>query len=427
MGRCVVEPVRWGDVAVQLSGHPHLAQVLEAFRPFAEETLIKFSAPYGTRLIEGGEFQWDELGAFAGLNREYAPRPVPLALVLSKTVELFDPAPGQPHRVVPMFMVGGGAFIGLFENFARGGKQASLAASAGGTTLMVLPQLGDDGQMRRFARSIGWNCAPALRENLKPTEKSSLAFGEFFAEVLATRNTDWLMEMVVFTPAFLAKIESHPLAKLAVCELALEQMAVARERAEATMSMLQVNRRQDQGDFVAVGQIARGFRPGFAPVLGTATDESILPAGRLHEILYHREFGLFSNWEEPAADTAATDVLNGARENQDYFPAIFRPSLPDEPAYYFLFRPYGGQGHTKNQTERTKSLVDDFAWLEKRQREGLLVREASRPALQQMIQDDLARFGDDVTTLAKVYLGNSKILSAGAVRIEMVRRPSPRP
>jgi hypothetical protein len=427
MRRCEVELVRWGNATAQLSEtQGHLAQLLEAFRPFADETVIKFRAPYGTRLIEDGVFQWDELRQFASLRSEYGRSPVPLGLVLSKSVELFDPAPGQPHRFIPVFLVTAGAFIGLFENFAQVRRQASLAASAGGTTLMVLPQLGDDGEMRRFAKSIGWNCAASLRENLKPTEKSSLAFGEFFAEVLAARNVDWFMEMIIFTPAFLEKIKAQPLAKLAVCELALEQMSVARERAEATMSMLRVNRRNDQGDFVAVGQIARGYRPGFAPVLGSAIDESILPAAKLHEIFYHRDYGLFSNWEEaPAKEQSDRGTFDGSGKSRHYFPAIFRPSLPGEPAYYFLFRPYGElKSQPKNQTERTKSLVEDFAWLEKRQKEGLLVREAFRTALEAMIRDDLARWGDEIAPLAPVYLGNSKVLSAGAVRIEMVKTPS---
>ena len=324
----------WGEVNQEVFFNNSIFSTLTmALKDFEEEKILRIKVPYGTTLIDEGVFQWDLLKGFEDLKAGYGDAPIPMGLVISKVMELFAPVPKQTHRNLPIYIVPEGRFFGLFETYAPARVQSKLWGSAGASTLLVLPRIGNITTLTKFGKSIGCTFSSELLDGLKSTHESSLAFGRFFEALLHETKSPWRMEFAIFPRAFVDKLEEHWPAYGALRQLTLDQLAMAHSRVETTLEMLEFHAKPQDVDALAVRQVARGYRPGFVPVFGTADDERLLPAAELHELLYRAETGLFIN--------LCGNVCGNGQSSLDFYPAIFRPSLPSENSYYFFKRPYG--------------------------------------------------------------------------------------
>ncbi|MGC1469569.1 MAG: hypothetical protein WA793_09325 [Sphingorhabdus sp.] len=341
----VATPTTWREVRA-LADVRLGEELRHEFAKFEAQQVVRLSLPYGTPLIADGRFRWELLGANAGWEAKYGAT-IPLVLVTNRTVELSDVVtsmsrhtttrnaardPRPVPRSAPLYMTQAGEFFGLFENFAEDIGQGALNATAGGTTLMVLPPIADKKHLGRFLKGLGIERTKREREKIAPDldkdTASRMAFGAFFAELLATTQCEWRCEVIVFAPEFVEKIRRNPRARAAIKEVALEQMALSHRRANV---IIDVYRKSANGDGARLDHvqslqfIAHNTRPGFTPVLGTAVDEEVLPAAALHGLIYPSD-----EEERPPLDS------------QMCYPHVFRPSLPDETSFYFLSRPYSG-------------------------------------------------------------------------------------
>ena len=78
----------WGEVRTLAEAQLPEA-IATALRRFESERVVHLSLPYGEQVIENGTFRWDLLGDQKDWERQYGV-PIPLALVATKTVELYD-------------------------------------------------------------------------------------------------------------------------------------------------------------------------------------------------------------------------------------------------------------------------------------------------------------------------------------------------
>ncbi|MEA3017572.1 MAG: hypothetical protein QOI38_2294 [Sphingomonadales bacterium] len=416
MDQASLEPVPWQKISKELADrHEALRPLLGSLSALGGETVFELSVPYGTRLIEGGRFCWSLLDGEPDVAAGYGDTPIPLGVVLDGSIELFEKLSSpQEHRTVPMYLITPGDFFGLFENFAPGLEQLALTGSAGGTTLVVCPRMGKAGAMNKFAKGAGWSCPNSLRETVKTKDKSPLAFGDFFAQLLRARGIEWRVRLAIFPQSFVALLDTGD-AALAMARLALSQMTIALERAQRTAAMLHGSNRGDQGDVVAVRQIGRGIRPGFVPVLGTDADEIVLPSRALHELLYEPTWGLFSKWRADQADQEAAGTVAADADEEEphpFFPSIFRPALPDESPYYLLRRPYAAQRDTNNSAQRLTNLIHDVRQAEP----GWVVESVSRDDLERQLK--VIQPADPVNPSPSIRLGPTYFLDGGIVRIQ---------
>lgn len=336
----------WNEV--RSFAEAHLPEDLrEALARLGSERVVHLSLPYGTQLIADGIFCWKLLGDQQAWGEDYG-APIPLTLVASKSVELFDLVthtsrhsskqgkslpPKEVTRSAPLFMTQAGSFFGLFENFADDIGQPPLRATAGATTLMVLPPIGASKLLRQFLGGLHIKCKKAaaeqLAQNLQTNTRSTMAFGPFFASVLMDSGCSWRCDLIVFSPQFVRKIRASTKAAAAITRMTLSQMALSHRRANQINAILQQPESEDGArvDHVqSLRFIAAGTRPGFAPVLGTSRDEEILPAQALHTLIFPDE----------------NDDERKALEPHRCFPHLLRPSVPGEACFYFLARPYSG-------------------------------------------------------------------------------------
>jgi hypothetical protein len=426
-----IEPVKttatqclWGEIADGLAGsRDELEPFLAAMERFRDEDMVRVAAPYGTQLISDGRFEWSLAPELHKLRQAYGDTAIPLGLVLSKSVELSTQiafAGGNSrhvNRTIPAYLITRGELFGLFENVARDLKQDALNGFAGGVTLLVLPPLGREAEIAAFATSIKWTCPSALRENIKPTRNSAWNFGGFFAGVLEAVKCEWRIEMAIFPKPVLDRILADSEVSLCLHRLALRQLSVAHERVLSVMAMVSSASRKHQEDVISIRQVERGNRPGFAPVLGTALDEEVLPARELLKQLHAKPHGLFSDWEDLLPDGDAPAKREPGSLN-DYFPAIFRPSLPREPFFYFLRRPFAFQAEREITIEqRARDVADDLKSADPGLRFELFLdpRGLEKVLLQQCV-------GVERINALEIHLSESQFLDAGVIRVEPRRK-----
>lgn len=341
-------PTTWDEV--RSFAEKHLpADLRDALAKFGSERVVDLSLPYGAHLIDDGNFCWDLLGEERSWKDEYGVS-IPLALVATKSVELYDLVthmsrhtsrqgkampPREVTRSAPLFMTEAGTFFGLFENFSEDIGQPPLRATAGGTTLMVLPPIGTSKLLGQFLRGLELGRKnkeiEKYAENLRTTTRSEMAFGPFFARILEERHCPWRCNVIVFSPQFLAKIKRSGKAAFAITKMTLSQMALSHRRANTINRILQehpdAEERAREDHVQSLRFIAQGTRPGFAPVLGTKRDEEVLPARALHTLIF------------PEGEEARK---RKPLDPSECFPHLLRPSLPGEACFYFLARPYSG-------------------------------------------------------------------------------------
>lgn len=420
-------PCSWGEIADGLSGEREdLEPLLQAMERFRGEEVLRVDVPYGAPIISEGRFHWSLADDLARLQEGYDQIPVPLGIVVSKSIELSTTIAfpggnnGPVSRSVPAYLITRGEFFGLFENFALGLTQNPVNGFAGGTSLLVLPSLGRQDEIDAFAKSIGWTCPRGLRDNVKPTKSSSWDFGSFFAAVLEAVKCDWRLEIAIFPKPLLDKMRSDEAISLSLHGLTLRQLAVAHERVLSMMEMLTSRTKPFQEDVISIRQIERGNRPGFAPVLGTAADQEILPA--LELFAHVNAHGLFRERADRQGGAIGGGLPqrpaepNGTHHGQatEYHPAIFRPSLPGEPFYYFLRRPLAFQPERDiNIEQRARDVADDLRSADRRLRFALLRdHHEFEGALRQQTAGDIR------ADALPFHLGGSQFIEWGVIRVE---------
>lgn len=313
----------WAETSANLiARHPGMAPTLSSLDGLGSMKVFHASIPYGTPLIQGGTFCWDIFEQLRG-QLGYGDAPIPVGIVLERSIELFEEGPFQ--RSVPLYLLQSGEFFGLFQNFSGDFPQPKLQANAGGTTLIVLPPMGNQVTVQPFAKQ--WNYIPkeALIRNLKVSNKSKLLFGEFFAGLVAANSCAWRLEIAFLPFEFVESIKRDAVAHAAILSLALTQMVLTCKRAEKETEVLTSRDERDRGHITGVRLISNGLRPGFTPVFCTDADEQVLPARDIYEKIY---------LNGPKA-AGGKKLFDG-----DIMPFLFRPSLLGEDAYYFMSRPY---------------------------------------------------------------------------------------
>lgn len=416
------EYLPWAEVSRTLvPPNEDTRAVLAAMEVFGREKVLRVRAPFGTALIERGRFQWDLLENVEELREAYGDAFIPLGMVTAKVLELNAPVPGQSHRYLPIYIVPEGRFFGLFETYAPGGVQSKLWGTAGASTLLVLPLIGNGTNLGKFARSRGWIYASDIHQGIKRNRNSPLAFGRFFEALLGQVGSEWRMEFVIFPRPLVDALEKNGPAYGALRQLALEQIATAHSRAETTIEMMETHTSASEADALAVRQVAYGLRPSFYPVFGTPDDERLLPAAELHEMVYDENNGLFSDWCE--------NEKSDCEPRFDYYPAIFRPSLPWEDSFYFLKRSYGPEDETppKIRFANLRSAIEklDRGNREKgiKRMESKLFTTLTREELQAMLERQLA--GIDLEDKRRVRLGSSPFADGGVIHVRRLQSKKP--
>ena len=373
--------------------------------PFGDEDVLELSIPYGIKLINEGEFAWSELGEYQDWADRYGV-PIPVSLVTDKVVELYDialPAPyswdGKPfiRRAVPLYLIQPGEFFGLFESFAPVGP-TGLRGTAGGTTLVSLPPLGDRSAIDKFAKNLGRKFKPDdlknIADNLTAYKDSRMTVGPFFREMLCQIGCPWRCQMLLLSPEFVAKLQQPGDANTAFVKMTNRHLAVTVTRLVQTANILQeppLNGTSTSArveEIQPVRMIVDRCRPGFAPVFETHRDELILPAKALHDLVLGEQGS--ANGESQSHITGRDRDRDGEALSHSLvsgeFPLLFRPSLPGENCFYFLSRAY--VFNTKRDTTTAKDRLDVIVRALNQDRAGELAVfwEASREALTQRLK-----------------------------------------
>jgi hypothetical protein len=374
------EVTNWADVE-DFAGAKLPAKLRAGLAELGDEKVVHLTLPYGEKIIRKNEFQWDLLGPAKSWRDGYGAN-IPVAIVATKTVELYDTlhhvkaVADEDHigrdkhidvvRSIPLYMVVAGEFFGLFENFTQYRSPLSMRGTAGGTTLVALPPIASTRNVENFLHGLGYKLkGNELREivtSIKTIDESKMAVGPFMRSVLAHCNCPWRCEIIVLSPAFVERIRKSERAKEAIMEMLVEQLVVSHQRSDGMLRVATTERgtggaRTDEVH--AMHLIADGARPGFAPVICSAIDEDVLPAAFLHD----RLFGA-----EPPVDGVAFDP-------EKRFPVLLRPALPGEPCFYLMGRPFfnGHVGRRKAPAHlRIKAIFDNL----RRKREALTFRQA---------------------------------------------------
>jgi hypothetical protein len=305
--------------------------------------VLRLRLPYGYQLIRDGQFNWS--GVPKTINTEdYQYSPIPLGIVIEKTIELYDTLEsGGVERSIPLYLLRPGEYFGLFETFCEDFEQTRMKGTAGATTLLVVPPIGNYSKTEKFAKQFQVDLARATAENLKFEKKSKLAFGPFLASLIDTTRCSWRTDILLFPKAFVRdSLERNHAALSQILRTALNQMRHSYVRADQGMQLVQDHEDHETGDALAVRLIAHGHRPGFAPVLGVPKDECLLPATCMHEVLY--------GWN------GRTGLIDEA-----HFPSILRPSIAGEASYYFLARPYFDGRPTRGSAQQRANNVREYA------------------------------------------------------------------
>lgn len=353
-----VELDDWATLGPRIANQvPALRPTLEALKPLNRLKVACVKLPYGARIIDEGRFNWNLLGEHRDWKDAYGTVRVPLALVLGGAVELFDvqsyiervwKEQKKITRHVPMFLLRAGDFFGLFENFAPHFSQPSLYADAGGTTLIVLPPIGDKEKVAKL-RGQKDNDGPKFKfldsdvEHLRVVRGSDLSFGPFFASLMRDFGCPWRMEIAVFPQEFVDGLKRMPVAHRAILLATVDQLSIAGVRNEQAAAIFRNASSTEKRHVLAVRMIAHGLRPGFAPVLQDEMDEVVLPAKCIDRLM--RDHGLF---------------------DAGSLPSMLRPAFPSELSFYFLKRPYfdAHEDETRGKTD---------------QKIGEIVRKAGNP------------------------------------------------
>jgi|GEM_PF-7120304 len=346
------EAVGWSDLAPDLYARfPHLQAI---FAPIAAEVeraeVLRVRCPYGTGLIHHGKFCWESLPEeHKAWAHEYGDISIPLCLVTERCVELREEAPFGEH-FIPLYLLTKGELFGLFQTFCDNLSQPRLQATAGGTTLILLPPIGDRSKLKACVRTAyesykktSWQSPwdGYADVHLKANDRSGFFFGEFFGDFLHQVPSSWRAELLLFPKSFVEAIKASPNAHLAAVETALSYLRSSYERSEQTVDLISGDSDAKTGHALALRLIAHGLRPGFAPVFGTDRDETVLPATDIHSLFY--------GGEPPVSEPPFKAMA-------EFFPALFRPSLPGETGFYFINWPYVQFQQSKK--DNNSSVVD---------------------------------------------------------------------
>ena len=428
------EAVEWAAFCREvLPQFKELAPVFGLSSTGLKGNVLRLKIPYGTQLIEDGRFQWRNIPKGPFQDDDFSGASIPLGLVLSRTIELYDKitiltgdddAGHSPvRRSIPLFLLPKGNFFGLFQAFCDDFKQPLLQATSGGTTLVLMPRIGNAVDFRNYAKHLGMSQPlpwAQYSDHLKSNNISGFQFGQLFTDVVAQSDCGWRLELALFPNDVVARLRTIPSAHECLLRLTLNQMRLSHERSESTIQVLRSTRNSSHMHTARI--IARGLRPGFSPVFTSEEDMEILPARAIYDFIYGK------------LDTSRQSD-NGARRqfpNSSYFyPAVFRPSFMDEPSFYFLNWPYKNSKIKKNKVAVHVHLTEIEGL--KKVEPGVVFDCADRERLVELLESEAARRTCPPEPLPAIKLGegaegderSSYFIDGGVVYI--ARRPHGKP
>lgn len=417
-----VQSIRWGDVGERRNSlSERFLPAFDALKEFANEPVHLVSAPYGTRLIRHGMFNWPALGSDGGIRDEYRGGLVPLGLVISGAIELYTISASTVtvrrhdrgvQRTVPMFMLGAGEFFGLFETFATSFSQPELNGDAGGTTLVVLPHIGDkekfstlkntDTGMYRQGKNNNqkFSIKNSDIDHLQIIEGSSLAFGQLFSGLLAQIDCPWRAQLILFPTRFVDGIRRKAAAHQALLEATIAQLSLTCVRMGLEKELDKKVRQTEKNHVLGVSMIAHGYRPGFVGVVESELDEAVLPSKHIHQLMY--DLDVF----EPITLAQSGSANTGSR----FFPSIFRPSFALEPSLYFLKRPHFLPSNDRSSVQEKLDEIISQCHEHTKRKAGF--RSLNGQQLQTMLKEQ-----HPGAEQAKICLGSSAFLTGGCIAI----------
>ncbi|HEX8901769.1 hypothetical protein [Vitreimonas sp.] len=399
------EAVEWAELSGELLGqYPQFEPIFGTrSKALNGKRILRLKLPYGRRLITDGKFQWDGIPLASFTKGDFQQRAIPLGLVLARSIELFDKiVVHRPdshserivRRAVPLVLLQKGEFFGLFQAFCEDFPQSRLQATAGGTTLVLIPRIGNLGDLRSYAAQQGFGTAWHYAEQLKSEDKSGFSFGRLFADVLSQSQCDWRLEIILFPDDVVRQLREISSANEYLLSLTLKQMRLSHDRSQDEIDLLLGpggNRH-----VLAARMIARKLRPGFCPVLNSDEDREVLPAECIYDFVY---------------GVAESDQRRRTKERRfpnahNFYPAVFRPSLKDEPSFYFLNWPFIGVNKAKDLP--VSEHIEAIKSLGQRDRNYSFVC-AQPPTFAQLVAADAAR-RSGLAELPEIKLGTAGTL-----------------
>jgi hypothetical protein len=398
------EAVEWAALKGDLIGRfPQFEPIFGSrSKALKGKRVLRLRLPYGHRLITDGRFEWAKIPLTQFTPGDFARRTIPLGLVLNRSIELFDEIvvhrPATPkrsevftRRAVPLVLLQKGEFFGLFQAFCDDYPQPRLQATAGGTTLVLLPRIGNLVDLQSYAAQRGLSTAWPYKEELKCEDRSGFSFGQLFSDVLSESQCDWHLEIILFPDEVVRQLNDIPFANDFLLRLTLEQMRLSHDRSQTEIELL-LNPSGSR-HALAAGLIARGLRPGFCPVFNSAEDAEVLPA----ECIYHFVYGIAE------ADARRRTMERRFPNASNFYPALFRPSRKREPCFYFLNRPYIGVNKSKDPAINRD--IDAIKELGDRERNFSFAGASPNILVDLLHKDSTRRLG--MATASKIKLGEA--------------------
>jgi hypothetical protein len=391
--------------------------------------VVQISAAYGVALIKNGQINWKVFpDEGAPLRAQYAYRPIPLGLVLDKTIELYtipsaEDSPTWSPRTVPLYLLKKGELFGLFETLLDNFLARDQHGSAGMKSLLLLPSIGNFGRREAFVRRNNMHLADGLSQHLKHEEKSRCEFGEFFAELARSAKVDWKCRFILFSKDFVEKIlATNYRLRDALRGYALRQLQVAYERELTIREVSRLHGSRDNADSIAIRLVGHGLRPGFVPVFLSKGDEDFLPAASLNRLMLPDELS-----DRPFPIDKVDEPPSPADKKADYFPMLLRPSQDSNCLLYFLRRPYmpqmlaGAKTDQMNIEGRIKAIIEaaNLAEKERSKRNGGMPSPLFRAVLPERFETEMERRATEELIERKVVAKSTYFFAeGGAISIE---------
>lgn len=344
-----VQIVTWPEITAELKQRfPSLSEILgEIDKVKKSLKILRVKLEFGEKLIDEGKFDWSVVPISVRSSvQEFHYGDIPLALIDRNTLELWDTVQaGTSHgtpfaRSIPLYLARPGTFIGLFETFCPKYLQPEMRGTAGTTTLLLLPQIGNYTQAQPFMRSLGIKLSGEEHKDLKCDANSKMLFGRFLGSIMRHQKSNWRCEILIFPKEFVDRLRTtEKVVNGAFLRHALDQLTHVSQRTDIVSQIVQMPGKRDTPDSIALRLILNNLRPGFTPVLQTEFDEELLPARDIYEVILREK-------------TNNSPALFG----DAFFPALLRPATVGELAFYFLRRSYFSANHVTGTVKSQQNI-----------------------------------------------------------------------
>jgi hypothetical protein len=181
--------LEWKEIKNHLEKiNPSLSALIDQINPGREYPLIKAQYPFGDLIVSNGYFS--HLGS---LTNHISYSPIPLFLVLNKTLEVFI---RTNDRVIPLNVLEEGDLVGLFETIDALFSEKSSPpwyVSSGMRSIFLLPRITDQSRYKRLDLKYQISSYRQVRK---------LEDHWYFFKNLAESsnfNQQWYSEILIFT------------------------------------------------------------------------------------------------------------------------------------------------------------------------------------------------------------------------------------